>query len=129
MFDFSEMFKAMREGEERAKRAAVKAMDDYGEHVLGDAQQLAPVGGGTHSPRDPDPGRLVGSATAEPAVLEGTKVTKVIGFNTEYAAVQHEDLDFGHDQGQAKYLSAAITANAPKFEAFVGKRIQDALEK
>jgi hypothetical protein len=127
-FDFSGFFKVVREREAAAKAAALKAVDEFGEQVLGDAQDVAPVGGGEHSPRDPAPGTLKGSATSEPATIEGDKIEKVIGFNTEYAAVQHENLEFGHDQGQAKYLSDPMKAKQDKFAPYVAGKVKAAVE-
>jgi hypothetical protein len=104
--------------------AARQALDEFGEHVLGDAQQLAPVGGGLYSPNDPAPGTLKASGTTEPAVVSGNRIKKEIGFNTVYAAVQHERIEFNHDQGEAKYLENAIRANAPKMGPYLADRMR-----
>lgn len=108
----------MAKGHAKARAAALKAVDVYGEKVLGDAQQLCPV----------DTGALVASAKADPAVLEGEGVTKRLSFNTDYAAIVHERLDVKHPVGQAKYLSTAIERNRPKFNDFVAGKVKAALE-
>ena len=105
--------------------AAKRALDEFGEHVLGDAQQLAPVGGGIYSPNDPAPGTLEASGVTEPARVEDGRIVKEIGFNTVYAAAQHEGLDFRHDQGEAKFLETAIRTNAPKLAPYVAKRMKE----
>lgn len=94
--------------------AVAAGVRDAGLQILGNAQDLAPVGGGIYSPRDPAPGTLKASGTPgngswlEP-LIEGNKVTFLIGFNTVYAVVQHERLDFRHEApGQAKYLEIPL---------------------
>jgi len=124
-FSFAEFFRNVRERGERAIAAARRGLDEAGEQLLGDAQQLAPLGGGSHSPHDPAPGTLQGSGTAEPAELVDGQLVKVIGFNTEYAAVQHEDLDFGHDQGQAKYLETAMRNGQDKMMEHIAGRVKE----
>lgn len=42
------------------------------------------------------------------ASLGGGTIEMLIGFNADYAAAVHERLDLHHDQGQAKFLEAAI---------------------
>lgn len=47
---------------------------------------------------------------SEPEIV-GDRISTTVSFNTVYAAAQHEDLTFRHDQGQAKYLETAVRAN------------------
>jgi hypothetical protein len=126
-FDASEFQRRLKEAGQRAIDKALQSTDVFGEHVLGDAQQLAPVGGGSHSPYDPAPGTLQASGTTTPAVVEGDEIKKEIGFNAEHAAVQHENLEYGHDVGQAKFLEAALRQNAPKFGEFVSNQLKEIL--
>lgn len=116
--DISSLLAGLGEAERRAVAAAVKAIDVFGEHVIGDSQQLTPV----------DTGFLAASGTTTPAELKGSSIEKEIGHNAEYAAAVHERLDQQHKQGQAKFLSTAIATNAKKFEAFVGGRVAAAVE-
>jgi hypothetical protein len=127
-FDFKPMFDKIRAGNERVKHAALKAVDQFGEAVLTASAPLVPVGGGSHSPRDPAPGTLLASAFSEPAKVEGDTITKRIGYNTVYAAVQHEDLEFGHDQGQALYLKQPLDEMRDKFAPFVAEKVKPAME-
>lgn len=98
--------------------AAVQATDVFGEQVIGDAQELTPV----------KTGFLQGSGTTEPAELDGTKVTKRIGFNASYAAAVHEvPPDRAHHEvGQWKYLETAVRNDAPKFAPFVAAQVKGA---
>jgi len=117
-FDVSQFMQGLDEA--AAKRiipAALKAVDDFGEHVLGVAQADCPV----------KTGALQNSGTTLPAVMVGSAITKTIGFNTNYAAAVHENLEAHHTQGHAKYLANAILSQGPKLESFAEKEIKDAL--
>ena len=113
-FDPSNFIRGLQAARERQIAAALRAVDQFGEHVIGDAQQLTPV----------DTGALQASGTTEPATIDGTLITKTIGFNTNYAAAVHENLTAHHDHGQAKYLSTAMEENAPKLAPFVAGQMQ-----
>ena len=115
--DISKFLAGLGEAQRRVEAAALQAVDQFGEHVIGDAQQLTPV----------KTGALKASGTTEPAVREGGKITKRIGFNTDYAAAVHERLDLHHAQGQAKYLETAVRNNAAKMAPFVAERVKRAL--
>ena len=52
---------------------------------------------------------------------------KEIGFNTVYAARQHEELEWGHDApGQAKYLEMPIREATPQFLPYEAGKIKEA---
>src|SRR5690606_18878876 len=78
--DISKFLAGLAQARERAIEAATEAVDLAGEHIIGDAQQLCPV----------DTGALQASGTTLPAEVADGKITKVIGFNTSYAAAVHE---------------------------------------
>ena len=115
--DISKFLAGLGKAKERGRAAARRALDRFGEHVLGDAQQLTPV----------KTGFLQNSATAEPAQDLGGKLTKEIGFNASYAAPVHERLDVHHAIGQAKFLSTAVERNAPKLADYVVNEVKKAL--
>jgi hypothetical protein len=105
------------EAKKRAMAAAARAVDQYGQHVIGVAATLCPVETGT----------LQNSGLGLPAVQMGTNVAKEIGFNTSYAAAVHERLDLHHDQGQAKFLESAMVTEASKLRPFVKQELDKAL--
>ena len=115
------------EARKRAIPAAERAMVKFANHVIGQAARLAPIGGGIYSPNDPQRGLLRSSQVVLPAENHNDKITVTIGFNTVYASVQHERLDFRHDDGQAKYLETAMRANQNKLESFVKSEVNKAL--
>lgn len=121
--DVSRMLLGLRRRRERGVAAAVKAVDQFGEHVLGQAQSLTPI----------ETGKLKDSAAADPAELKGNRITKTIGFNTDYAAAVHERLDLDHSknknpEGQAKFLEVPMKRAAPRLAEFVGERVRKAVE-
>jgi hypothetical protein len=126
-FDFSEFFNRAGAKLKHVQDACLHAVDEYGDQKLGDAQQICPIGGEPYSPRDPAPGTLKDSATSEPAKLVSDGIEKIIGFNTEYAAVQHENLEFRHSHGQAKYLAIPL-ADTSKFAPYVASKAKAAME-
>lgn len=78
--DVSPLLKGLEELKRRQLDASRVAVDQFAEHVLGDAQELCPV----------DTGALKASATAEDAKQDGSMIKATIGFNTDYAAAVHE---------------------------------------
>lgn len=88
-FDGTAAVQQMREG-------ATRGLLLGGEHVLGLSNEVVPL--------DEDP--LMQSGTA--SVDEGS-LTGVVSYDTPYAVVQHERLDFRHAPGRtAKYLENSL---------------------
>lgn len=114
--DTSGMMRGFRTWADQQQKAALAAVDEFGEHVMGEAQQNCPV----------DTGALRASGTTEPAESKNDRITKTIGFNTDYAAIVHEQTGVHHDVGGPKYLENAMRDEAPKMSDFVGKRMREA---
>jgi hypothetical protein len=121
-FNYDEFRAGLASANSAVIEAARQAVRDFGEMVIGNAQELAPV----------ETGALQGSGTAEDAKVEGNAITMVIGFNVDYAAARHErppEHDGGRRQnpkGQWKFLQTAMQQLTPRFESEVGGRIKDA---
>lgn len=123
----------------RVEPALLSAVNKVAAHTIGQAQKLAPVSPpnrfipGKRKNKIKNPrwtghqGKLKESGIALPAEIVGTKITAVIGFNTNYAAAVHERLDQHHDQGQAKYLSVPIQKNQALFPQTVAAEIKKVL--
>jgi hypothetical protein len=125
--DIQEFLKRLAEGGEIVRAAASKALDQFAEQVVGDAQQLCPVKTGTLKGSGIK-GRNARAVAADvPLVDNGDTLEKTVGFNTNYAAAVHERLDATHKDGQAKFLEASLRNNQPKLAPFVGGRVKKAL--
>lgn len=89
---------------------------NYGAELLrGDSVPLAPV----------DRGPLRGSAQVTPA--SSSSLTAYVSYDTPYAARQHEELDWHHDDGQAKYLEGPLTENEAKYQQAIASRLGQGL--
>lgn len=123
-FDFGPFFAAARARQQAALEAARQAVDQFGEQLIGNAQEMTPV----------ETGALAASGTAADAAVEGTKVVKLVGFNTDYAAARHERPPTTdappkiNPKGRWKFLEEAMRQLRGKFDSFVGRRVRDAVE-
>lgn len=101
---------------ERQRAAALGAIRVWANHVLGEAQRLAPV----------EEGSL--RAAGEMEVFEtDAGASIVISFSTAYAARQHEELSYRHPKGgQAKYLETPFKANVNRLEPLVSAAVRAA---
>jgi hypothetical protein len=122
-FDLRQFLSGLQEANRRTLYAATKAVNDFGEQTLGNAQEYAPV----------ETGALQASGTATPVQVSGAEINKEIGFNTTYAMARHErppQEDAGvrqNPRGQWKFLERAMRENATKFAPFVAKRVDEAM--
>jgi hypothetical protein len=93
-----------------AHEAAVLAVDQFCNFILGAAQEICPK----------KTGFLAASGYAEPPTDQEGLITGIVGFNAGYAAIVHERLDVYHEPPtQAKFLEVTMQANAGKFAPFV----------
>lgn len=73
-------------------------------------------------------GHLRASEHVQPVVQEGNKMHVDIvagGAAEDYAIVQHENLDFIHKVGQAKFMESVLMESLP----YMGKRIADRMKE
>jgi hypothetical protein len=94
--------------------AAIKSeqrqwLEDVCEDLTGEAQRRAPK----------DEGTLRASAYW---VIEGDKGTVI--FDTPYAAVQHEQVDWVHRDGEAKYLEKPAKEKQDKYAQDLAARLR-----
>lgn len=69
-------------------------------------------------------GDLRRSATVEETKETKTEYELTLGFNTEYAAAVHENLNAHHDVGKAKYLEDPLMARVDDIPKNIAKRIK-----
>ena len=115
--DINPFLETLRKKRREAISALITSTDVSAEQIIGDAQQITPV----------DKGVLQGSGTTTPAEYSDGKISKELGFNTDYAAAVHENLEAKHRVGEAKYLEKAMSADAPKVLAYIGKKFGEAI--
>ena len=94
---------------------AADALNHAAELLRGDSVPLAPL----------DRGPLRASAQVTPAT--DSNLTAYVSYDTPYAARQHEELDWRHDDGQAKYLEGPLTENEAKYQQAIASRLGEGL--
>ena len=103
-----EVKRRQREGRNKGLRDAV-------EHLLGAALPLVPLLDGP----------LENSGTTS---VDESKGTAAVSFDTPYAVIQHESLDFHHPRkGQAKYLEQPFNTEKPVMLALIAAAERRAL--
>ena len=95
--------------------AAPEALNHAAELLRGDSIPLAPL----------DRGPLRASCQVTEA-SEGNLEAHV-SYDTPYAARQHEELGWIHEDGQAKYLEAPLNENAEKYQQAIAARLKRAI--
>ena len=96
----------------RINRGAAKGVQMAAEHVLGEANERAPIEEGT----------LIrsGVASSDPEKLRGA-----VSYDTPYAVRQHEDLSLQHDAGrEAKWMENTINAEADAVRTIIADSIR-----
>ena len=127
-----------REGEpwQRVHAAAVQAVTEEAEDLIGRAQRQVPVDEGTLEATgtvviyaDGQSVSRKGPVDQVPGGVEAQgSIVAVAGFNTAYALEQHERLDFVHKNGRkAKYLEDPLKEKAGTYEAHLGEAISGAM--
>lgn len=97
------------------KANAAEALNHGAELLRGYSQPLAPIDTGIL--------RATGQVTqATPNHLEAH-----VSYDTPYAVKQHEELDYRHDEGQAKYLEAPLEAHRGEISQAIASRIGEGL--
>lgn len=100
----------------RVSQAAVRGSNRAAERLRALAVTQAPL-------RD---GPLRGSAFVQPAEDHGPIVQAVVGFDTPYAARQHEETGWNHTDGKAKYLEDPTRENANELGAIIAAEVRRA---
>ena len=140
-----------RDGEvwKRVQKAAVDGMVENTEDLLGRSMRDAPVDEGTlrasgsaevyansravarrgfrEVADQPEAPEMVTRPVQEGGL--GDAVVGEVGFNTPYALVQHERLDFNHPKGgKAKYLEDNLTQQADRYQDNLSDHLRGALK-
>jgi len=59
--------------------------------------------------------------------IEGSRITGIVSFDKPYALEQHENLEYHHDDGQAKYLEQPFNENSGDYIEELKKAIKEEL--
>mgnify|MGYP006867956678 CR=1 FL=1 len=101
--------------------ATTKGLHEAGEHLLELSQPLVPV----------DTGRL--KASGKVVDIDNDVYVTYEAVNPEngyeYAPIQHEDLDFKHNVGQAKYLEEPFRNNIDELVDIVAGKTKEGVDK
>lgn len=112
--------KSKWQGTQLAKQvtqAAVRGTNKAAERLRSLAVAQAPL-------RD---GALRGSAFVQPAEDHGAIVQAAVGFDTVYAARQHEETGWEHTDGKAKYLEDPTRDSANELGALIAAEVRRAI--
>ncbi|MFG3438329.1 hypothetical protein ACGF0J_13890 [Nonomuraea sp. NPDC047897] len=98
------------------RRAAARGLRLATEHVLAVANQRVPHDEGTLE--------RSGAAVVDEAELRG-----VVSYDTPYAVVQHENLDYQHKAGRAaKFLELAVREESEVVKLMIAKQLRQVLK-
>jgi hypothetical protein len=105
---------------ERAVRtAAARGVQLWAEHVLTESRAKVPH----------DEGTLERSGAVVPSRVSPSTLDAAIVYDTPYAVIQHENMDFRHPGGrEAKYLENALNAAKTVGPKIVATQIKRALQ-
>ncbi|MFG2963584.1 hypothetical protein ACGFZS_09870 [Streptomyces sp. NPDC048288] len=107
-FDTSAVQREMRQG-------AARGLLLGAEHVLQQSQEVVPL--------DESPLMQSGAASVDAPSLTG-----MVSYDTPYAVVQHERLDFRHAPGRtAKYLEGPLNASRQEVLQIIAAQVRRAL--
>ncbi len=97
------------------RKGAARGLYLGAEHVLESSKRIVPIEESTLSSS--------GVASMDEGALKAA-----VSFDTVYAVIQHEALDYQHDAGrQAKYLEQPLNSERGAVEALIAREIKAAL--
>jgi hypothetical protein len=101
--------------ERQMRQGAARGLHLAAEHVLGQSNDVVPL----------DEAELQRSGTAS---VDPPSLTAMVSYDTPYAVIQHERLDFRHAPGRtAKYLENSLNAARQEVAAIIAAEIRRAM--
>ena len=102
---------------DRVHEAMADALEEVTEVALAEANESVPFEEGVL--------QASGFAEVDRATLEGQ-----VGYDTVYAARQHEEVTWRHDPGRrAQWLELTVEENRKRYEQHIADKVRDALDK
>lgn len=126
------MMRRLAEFRAQLPGVVMQAMRLEAEIEATEARKRTPVYTGPTGPGKPIPGLLKASIKVEGPEARGRYLTIWIsagGLAGAYAIPQHENLDYFHEIGQAKYIESVLMESRPYIMARIAKRINFARMK
>lgn len=134
---YEEAHRELEAWRRRRREAALDCVRRVGNDLLGAAVPLAPLREGFlrqsgqvdvyDGEQLVDSSSLAGAPESSPAEHEGAfDVESIVSFNLIYAARQHEELEWEHNEGQAKYLEAPFKARIGRYDAALARSVEQA---
>jgi len=115
----NELRRNLRNMQNQHRNAVVKTIRWCLKDLLKKANKIVPL----------DKGDLRKSGKYE-VIFKGSKVRGEVSYNTHYALIQHENLEFRHAPGrQAKYLEQPAKENAKFYSEKMKEKIKEVLGK
>lgn len=112
-----------RAGGQEGVKALKQGLHEEAQIIMRNSQRIVPV----------DSGTLRRSGQVNEPIEEGSRISVTLGYGgaaSAYALIQHENLFYGHKEGQqAKYLETPFFQQRPKLEANLANRIRRILSK
>ncbi|MFC5633664.1 hypothetical protein [Streptomyces bullii] len=97
------------------RQGAARGLYLAAEHVLGESNEVVPL----------DEAALQRSGTAS---VDPPSLTGMVSYDTPYAVIQHERLDFRHAPGRtAKYLENTLNTSRAEVAAIIAAEIRRAM--
>lgn len=111
-------------------RAALEGLEDAAQLVMAKAKEEAPLlepesmkrAGRVGGDQGGEPGELRDSGRVE---MESEERRAALVFDTIYASLQHERMDWHHTHGSAKYLERPMTEMRPEIVETIAARIRE----
>jgi len=122
-----EMIKKIREIQKQFPDRVINALRYEAEIEVTEAKKRTPVYTGPTGPGKPIPGLLRASVHQDGPYREGSRIyTRIVagGAAGAYAIPQHENLEYFHEVGQAKYIESVIMESRPFMAARLVARLR-----
>lgn len=115
---------------EKVLQAALAGLEDAADMVMDDAKEGAPLlepesmkrAGRVGGDQGGVPGELRESGRVD---MEPEERRAALSFNTIYASLQHERMDWHHTSGHAKFLEVAMAENRSAVVEVIAARIRE----
>ena len=123
----SKMLATIKQVQKSFPDRVVGAMRMEGEIETTEAKKRTPVYTGPTGPGKPIPGVLRNSVHLDGPHREGRKIWMRIMAGGEagaYAIPQHENLEYFHEVGQAKYIESVVMESRPFMAARIAARLK-----